>query len=116
MKTVYLTVVKMLAGGVVVLGCIGAVLGPIPAARAQPTTVAEDMAAAVGRYVAEKREEVVKEQSRRAIVAAYKKLYRSGADKRVLRVLGDVALSAEEIDKLADNMAKATVLGDPEGV
>ena len=100
-----------------VLGCIAHGLAGVGQAQAQPTTIAQDMTAAIGRYVAQKGEETIKEQSKRAIVAAYKQLYRSsGADKRLLRVLGTVALSAEQIDTLADNMAKATILGDPEGV
>lgn len=99
-----------------VLGLAHGLVG-VSRAQAQPTTIAQDMTAAIGRYVAQKSEETIKEQSKRAIVAAYKQLYRSsGADKRLLRVLGTVALSAEQIDTLADNMAKATVLGDPEGV
>jgi hypothetical protein len=100
------------------LACLGALaLAGASSTAAQPTTIAQDMKAAIGRYVAEKSEETIKEQSKRAIVAAYKQLYKSsGADKRLLRALGTVALSAEQIDTLADNMAKATVLGDPEGV
>lgn len=108
---------RSLASRALVLGLLGAsVLTSCISAFAQPTTIAQDMIAATKRYVAEKSEEVIKAQSKQAIIAAYKKLYRSGADKRMLRALGTVALSAEEIDTFADNMAKATVLGDPEGV
>lgn len=97
---------------------LAAALALIPAvgAFAQPTSVAQDIAAAAKRYAAAKAEETIKDQCKRAIVASYKQLYRSGANKRLLRTLGEVALSAEEIDTLAGNMAKATVLGDPEGV
>ena len=103
-----------LACGLMLVGALASI--PASGAFAQPTSVAQDIAAAVGRYAAEKTEETIKEQSKRAIIAAYKRLYGSGADKRLLRTLGNVALSAEEIDTLASNMAKATVLGDPEGV
>lgn len=108
---------RSLASRVLALGLLGAAaLASCTSAFAQPTTIAQDMVAATKRYVAEKSEEMIKAQSKQAIIAAYKKLYRSGADKRMLRALGTVALSAEEIDTFADNMAKATVLGDPEGV
>jgi hypothetical protein len=108
---------RSLASRVLALGLLGAAaLASCTSALAQPTTIAQDMVAATKRYVAEKSEEMIKAQSKQAIIAAYKKLYRSGADKRMLRALGTVALSAEEIDTFADNMAKATVLGDPEGV
>lgn len=87
----------------------------VPAA-AQPTTIAQDMASAAAAYADEKARDTVKEQSRAAITALYKKIYRSGADKRLVRTLGAVALSAEEIDTLAENAANAVMLGDPEAV
>ncbi len=108
---------RVLACCVLALCLPGAVvLTPSTGAFAQPTTIAQDMAAAAKRYAVEKGEETIKEQCKQAIVASYKRLYRTGADKRLLRTLGNVALSAEEIDTLAGNMAKATMLGDPEGV
>ncbi len=77
---------RSLASRALVLGLLGAAaLTSCVSAFAQPTTIAQDMIAATKRYVAEKSEEVIKAQSKRAIVAAYKKLYRSGADKRMLR-------------------------------
>ncbi len=96
---------RSLASRALVLGLLGAAtLASCVSAFAQPTTIAQDMVAATKRYVAEKSEEVIKAQSKQAIVAAYKKLYRSGADKRMLRALGTVALSAEEIDTFADTL------------
>ncbi|MDO8878081.1 MAG: hypothetical protein Q8M24_26420 [Pseudolabrys sp.] len=86
------------------------------AAGAQPTTIAQDAKAAIASYANEKVKETIKEQSRAAITALYKKIYRSGANKTLVRTLGTVALSAEQIDTLAENAANAAVLGDPEAV
>jgi hypothetical protein len=106
--------------------CIKGILGAFAAAiltlgapgapSAQPTTMAEDAIAAARAYADDKVRETVKEQSRAAIVTLYKKLYRSGADKRLVRTLGTVALSAEEINTLAENAADALVSGNPESV
>lgn len=88
-------------------------LGP---AGAQPTTIVQDAKAAIASYADEKVKETIKEQSRAAIIALYKKVYRSGANKKLVRTLGTVALSAEEINTLAENAANAALLGDPEAV
>jgi hypothetical protein len=101
------------------LGAVLAVLvwaawfGPAPA---QPTTIAQDAADAVRAYADDKVRETIKEQSRAAITVLYKKLYRSGADKRLVRALGVVALSAEEIDTLAENAANAAMSGDAQSL
>lgn len=100
--------------GFVLMGMLA--LFPFVDTVAQSTTVAQDMAAAAQQYAAKKAEEKIKEQCKRTIIASYKKIYGSGANKQLVRTLGNVALSAEEIDTLASNMAKATLLGDPEGV
>lgn len=83
---------------------------------APPRTWQEDARDAARAYADEKAKETVKEQSRAAITALYKKVYKSGANQRLLRTLGEVALSAEEINTLADNAAKAMTSGDPEAV
>ncbi|MFH1340767.1 MAG: hypothetical protein ABIL01_06060 [Pseudomonadota bacterium] len=88
-------------------------LGP---AGAQATTIAQDAKAAIASYANEKLKETIKEQSRAAITALYKKIYRSGANKKLVRTLGTVALSVEQINTLAENAANAAVLGDPEAV
>ena len=85
-------------------------------AAAQPTTILEDAKEAIASYADEKAKEVIKDQSKAAIIALYKKVYRSGANKKLVRTLGTVALSAEEINKLAENAANAALLGDPEAV
>lgn len=85
-------------------------------AAAQPTTILEDAKAAITSYADEKAKEAIKDQSKAAIIALYKKVYRSGANKKLVRTLGTVALSAEEINKLAENAANAALLGDPEAV
>ena len=85
-------------------------------AAAQTTTIAEDMKSAALAYAEEKKADVIKEQSKAAITALYKKLYGSGANKTLMRALGTVALSAEDINKLAENSAKAIYSGDPESV
>lgn len=85
-------------------------------AGAQPTTIAQDAKAAIASYADDKVKETIKEQSRAAITALYKKIYRSGANKTLVRTLGTVALSAEQINTLAENAANAVALGDPAAV
>ena len=92
-------------------------LGPLAAALAQaPTTWQEDAKKAALDYADEQAKEVIKSQSQAAIVALYKKLYKSGANKTLVRQLGTVALSANEINKFAENAADAMTSGDPERV
>ena len=88
----------------------------VSAATAQSTTITEDMKAAVTAYADEQTKEHIKQSSKAAITALYKKLYGSGANKTLVRTLGTVALSAEEINTLAENAANAIVRGDPESV
>lgn len=83
---------------------------------APPRTWQEDAREAALAYADEKAKETIKEQSRAAITALYKKVYKSGANKRLVRTLGEVALSAEEINTLAENAANAITTGDPESV
>ncbi|MHB0951236.1 MAG: hypothetical protein ACYC10_04850 [Allorhizobium sp.] len=92
-------------------------LAPLAAALAQaPTTWQEDAKKAALDYADEQAKEVIKSQSQAAIVALYKKLYKSGANKTLVRQLGTVALSANEINKFAENAADAMTSGDPEKV
>ena len=89
----------------------------LPAAvMAQSKTISDDMRAAALAYAETKKAEILKEQSKAAITALYKKLYGSGANKDLMRALGTVALSAEEINKLAENAANALYSGNPENV
>ncbi len=85
-------------------------------AGAQPTTILEDAKGAIASYADEKAKETIKDQSKAAIIALYKKVYRSGANKNLVRTLGTVALSAEEINELAENAANAVLLKDPEAI
>lgn len=86
-----------------------------PAVFAQaPTTWQEDAKKAAIGYADEKAKEVIKSQSQAAITALYQKLYKSGANKTLVRQLGTVALSANEINKFAENAANAMTSGDPE--
>lgn len=85
-------------------------------AGAQPTTILEDAKAAIASYADEKAKETIKDQSKAAIIALYKRVYRSGANKNLVRTLGTVALSAEEINELAENAANAVLLKDPEAI
>lgn len=85
-----------------------------PAAFAQaPSTWQEDAKKAAIGYADEKAKEVIKSQSQAAITALYQKLYKSGANKTLVRQLGTVALSANEINKFAENAANAVTSGDP---
>lgn len=92
-----------------------AILLPAPV-FAQSTTITDDMKAAALAYAETKKNEILKEQSKAAITALYKKLYGSGANKDLMRALGTVALSAGEINTLAENAANALYSGNPENV
>lgn len=83
-------------------------------ALAQSTTFTQDAKKAALDYADAKAKEVVKEQSKQAIVALYKKLYKSGADKGLVRALGTTALSAEDINAFAQNAADAATSNDPD--
>ncbi|OYW66485.1 MAG: hypothetical protein B7Z40_11405 [Bosea sp. 12-68-7] len=114
---------KMMCRLAVWVSCLAlhAMPGFVSAASAQgtlapPRTWQEDARDAARAYADEKAKETIKEQSRAAITALYKKVYKSGANQRLLRTLGEVALSAEEINTLADNAAHAMTSGDPEAV
>jgi len=89
-------------------------LTPLHPALAQaPTTWQEDAKKAALDYADEQAKEVIKSQSQAAITALYQKLYKSGANKTLVRQLGTVALSANEINKFAENAANAMNSGDP---
>ena len=70
--------------------------------------------AAAIKYGDEKKNEVIKEKSEEAVKALYAKLYKSGADRTLLRVYADVAVSTPELEKLAEEFAKASNSDDPE--
>ncbi|MBA3038230.1 MAG: hypothetical protein KJ670_07660 [Alphaproteobacteria bacterium] len=89
------------------------VLSPPEVFAQAPTTWQEDAKKAAIGYADEKAKEVIKSQSQAAITALYQKLYKSGANKALVRQLGTVALSANEINKFAENAADAMTSGDP---
>ena len=89
-------------------------LSPAAALAQAPTTWQEDAKKAAIGYADEKAKEVIKSQSQAAITALYQKLYKSGANKTLVRQLGTVALSANEINAFAENAADAMTSGDPE--
>lgn len=64
----------------------------------------------------EKKDELIKERSKEAILALYGKLYKSGADPALSRALAEVALSAPELNKLAEETADAHASGDPDKI
>jgi hypothetical protein len=95
--------------------------GPIVATAAMllaSTPSAADWTSAVKaaaiKYGDEKKNEVIKEKSEEAVKALYAKLYKSGADRTLLRVYADVAVSTPELEKLAEEFAKASSSNDAE--
>ena len=72
--------------------------------------------AAAIKYSDEKKNEVIKEQSEEAVKALYAKLYKSGADRTLLRLYADVAVSTPELEKLAEEFAAASTSGDAEAM
>jgi hypothetical protein len=74
----------------------------------------KDAKEAAIKYADDKKDEFVKDQAKAAILALYKKLYRSSADLALSRTLESVAISAPELNKLMNEVAEAYASGDPE--
>lgn len=74
----------------------------------------QDAKEAAIKYADDKKDEFIKEQAKAAILALYKKLYRSSADLALSRTLASVAISAPELNKLMNDVAEAYASGDPE--
>ena len=77
---------------------------------------AKDAQEAAIKYADDKKDEFVKDQAKAAILALYKKLYRSSADLGLSRTLASVAISAPELNKLMNDTAEAYASGDPEKI
>ncbi len=88
------------------------VVAPAPAVG---NWVEDAKQAAIG-YADEKKNELVKEQAKAAIFSLYKKLYsaKSGASRALSRQLAEIAISAPELNKLAEETAEAYGSGDPD--
>lgn len=74
----------------------------------------KDAKEAAIKYADDKKDEFVKDQAKAAILALYKKLYRSSADLALSRTLTSVAISAPELNKLMNDVGEAYASGDPE--
>lgn len=74
----------------------------------------KDAKEATIKYADDNKDEFVKDQAKAAILALYKKLYRSSADLALSRTLTSVAISAPELNKLMNDVAEAYASGDPE--
>jgi len=100
------------------LGIMHALLVAITATLLTPTPGfadwAKDAKEAAIKYADDKKDEFVKDQAKAAILALYKKLYRSSADLALSRTLASVAISAPELNKLMNDVAEAYASGDPE--
>lgn len=81
-----------------------------------PRTMLDDARTAAMAYADKRVQDAIQKQSKKAIIKLYRKLYRSGADKRLVRALGEVALSAKELDALTRAGAEAWATGDPDKV
>ena len=78
----------------------------------------KDAKEAAIKYADDKKNEIVKEQAKAAVFALYKKLYsvRSGASRTLSRALAEVAISAPELNELANEAAEAYGSGDPDKI
>lgn len=83
-------------------------------AVAQGTTWKKDAQVAALKYAENLTREQIKSNSKAAIIALYKKLYRSGRNKKLSRTLANIALSTEQINQLAENTAEALTSSDPQ--
>jgi hypothetical protein len=97
-----------------VLALSGALIAP-PLARADWRKDAKEAAI---KYGDQKKDELVKSQSKAAIIALYKKLYstKSGASRSTSRALAEIAISAPDLNKLAEEAANAYGSGDPDKI
>ncbi|MDQ2082182.1 hypothetical protein RA307_18490 [Xanthobacteraceae bacterium Astr-EGSB] len=86
------------------------VLGPVPAGA----DWRQDAKEAAIKYGDQKKNELVKSQSKAAIVALYRKLYSAGAGGSASRALAEIAMSAPDLDRLAEEAATAYGSGDPD--
>lgn len=77
----------------------------------------EDAKNAVIKYADDKKNEVVKDQAKAAVFALYKKLYAAkGVSRAFSRKLAEVAISAPDLNKLAEETAEAYGSGDPDKI
>jgi hypothetical protein len=78
----------------------------------------QDAKEAALKYADQKKDELIKSQSKAAIVALYKKLYaaKSKINPSASRALAEVAMSAPDLEKMAEDMADAYGSGDPEKI
>ncbi len=98
--------------------CVYALLVAITATLLTPAPAfadwVKDAKDATIKYADDKKDEFVKDQAKAAILALYKKLYRSSADLALSRTLASVAISVPELNKLMNDVAEAYASGDPE--
>ncbi|MGD0764130.1 MAG: hypothetical protein ABR929_13245 [Roseiarcus sp.] len=74
----------------------------------------DDKKEAAIKYVDEKKDDLIKEQAKDAIIALYAKLYRYGANRTLSRALAEVAIAAPDLEKLATETGDAYASGDEE--
>ncbi|TVS05142.1 MAG: hypothetical protein EA407_02830 [Rhodobacteraceae bacterium] len=67
-------------------------------------------------YADKKLQDELQKRARATIKAQYKKLLKAGADPTYARALGDLALSASEIDSLSKSLAQAWHSGDTDAL
>ncbi|MGA7971777.1 MAG: hypothetical protein WCA36_03145 [Pseudolabrys sp.] len=103
-----------LAMGALCLGLAVALLPPMPA----HADWRQDAKKAALKYADQKKDELVRAQSKAAITALYKKLYaaKSGVSRSTSRTLAELAIAAPDIDKMASDMADAYGSGDPDKI
>ncbi len=83
---------------------------------AQGNTLREDAKKAALAYAETQTREALKASKKAAVVALFKRLYNSGANKKLSRTLADVALSTTEINQFAESTADAFTSNDPKKV
>ncbi len=104
----------ILAAGLGILALSAVLFAPAPA-RADWRKDAKEAAI---KYGDQKKDELIKAQSKAAIIALYKKLYsaKSGISRSSSHALAEVAMSAPELEKLAEDTANAYGSGDPDKI
>ena len=83
---------------------------------AEGTTWEEDSKKAVLKYAENKAHDSIKSNTKSAIIALYKRLYNTGADKSYSSTLARISLSTSEINQLAESTADAFSSNDPNKV
>ena len=94
----------------------GALATPLAANQSIPRGWMQDAVDAGIAYADKRLQDELQKRARQTIKAQYRKLLKAGADPAYARALGEIALSASEIDSLSRSLAQAWHSGDSDAL